>query len=160
MRPAMRPALLLALLLAACTPQSGMPTSGEADPAGEARLEEARQRWTAQQPEAYTFTYTRHCFCPPQYRGPFAVTVRSGEPGEVAYEGEGEPMSEALAEAALTMDDLFDVLADAYARRAASVHAEYDAATGQPTTIQIDYHEQMADEEVGFAIETARALGR
>ncbi len=154
------PILLLALLLASCTQQSGMPTSGEADPAREARLEEARRRWAARQPAAYAFTYTRHCYCPPQYRGPFAVTVRGGEAAEVAYEGQGEPMDEALAEAALTMDDLFDVLADAYTRRAARVHAEYDPATGQPTTIQIDYHEQMADDELGFTIEPMRSLDR
>jgi len=155
-----RSLLLLALLLASCAPQSGAPTSGEADPGGAARLEEARRRWAARQPEAYVVTYTRHCFCPPQYRGPFAVTVRDGEPAEVAYEGEGEPMDEALAEAALTVDDFFDVVADAYARRAAAVHAEYDPATGQPTTLQLDYHEQVADEELGFTLEPERAPGR
>lgn len=169
----MRLVLLLALTFAACTPQpapsvpspdsvaveSGTPTSGEADPEGEARLAEARQRWAAQRPEAYRFTYSRICFCPPQYRGPFVVTVLGDEVAEIAYEGEGEPVEEALADAALTVDDLFDMLADAYDRHAASVTAGYDAETGQPTTIQIDYHEQIADEEVGFTIEPVRPLG-
>lgn len=134
------------------------PTSGEADPEGEARLADHRQRWEAQRPESYRFTYTRICFCPPQLRGPFSVTVRGDEAAETAYEGEGEPDKAALERAGLTIGDLFDVIDDAYERRAESVQATYDEKTGQPTSIQIDYHEQMADEEVGFTIEPVEPL--
>ena len=135
-----------------------VPTSGEADPEGAARLADHRRRWEAQRPDGYRFTYTRSCFCPPQLRGPFVVTVRGEEAADVRYEGEGEPDKAASERAALTVDDLFDVLADAYERRAESVQATYDAKTGQPTSIQIDYHEQMADEEVGFTIEPVEPL--
>ncbi len=139
-------------------PSPGVPTSGMPDPDGEARLAEARQQWAAQRPDAYRFTYTRNCFCPPQYRGPFAATVRGDEAVNVAYEGEGEAAADALARADLTVDDLFDVLAEAYARNAASVTVDYAAETGQPTNVYIDYNEQIADEEVGFTIEPVRPL--
>lgn len=139
-------------------PGGGVPTSGEADPEGEARLVEARQRWGAQRPEAYRFTYTRVCFCPPQYRGPFVVTVRGDGVVEAVYQGEGEPVEDALEGAKLTVDALFDVLGDAYERRAESVQVAYDEETGQPTSIQIDYNEQIADEEVGFTIEPVEPL--
>ena len=136
-----------------------LPGGGTPDPEGLARLDDARAKWEAQAPEVYRLTYTRHCFCPPQYRGPFTVTVRSGEPAGVTYGGEGEPVEAALDGAALAVDDLFDVVLDAYKRNAAEVHVAYDAQTGQPTSIQIDYDYQMADEEVGFTIEPAQPIG-
>lgn len=116
-----------------------------------------RQRWQAQGPEDYRFTYTRQCFCPPQARGPFEVTVRDGKVETVTYKGEGEPMERPLSEYQ-TVEDLFAVLADAYDRGAASVRASYDAETGQPTEFFIDYDEQIADEEVGFTVEPVRPL--
>jgi hypothetical protein len=57
-----------------------------------------------------------------------------------------------------TVDDLLTLISEAYDRGAASVRASYDAATGQPTEVYIDYDEQMADEEVGFTVEPVRPL--
>ena len=164
---------LLILSLGACAPvpaptepggsseparPSGIPPSGKPDPEGEARLAENRARWTAQQPDTYRFTYTRNCFCPQEYRGPFAIAVQGGEVAEVTYEGEGEPIEDALTNASLTIDDLFDLVAEAYERKAFSVTVDY-AETGQPTNIYIDYNAQIADEEVGFTIEPVRPAG-
>lgn len=175
------PLIVLPFLLAACAPPPAptvpvradsvsveaegplqvepLPNERADDPEGRERLAEARARWSERRPGAYRFTYTSHCFCPPQFRGPFVVTVRGGEVAGVTYEGEGEPIEGALENAARTIGDLFEVLADAYARKAAEVHATYDPETGQPTSIQIDYDYQMADEEVGFTIEPAQPIG-
>lgn len=160
---------LLVLTLAACSPPPA-PTvpvradSVHAEPAplgtgedGPQALAESRTRWQAQRPDGYRFTYTRNCFCPPQYRGPFEVTVRGGEVAAVAYKGEGEPTDRALSEYE-TVDDLFALIAEAYDRDAARVDVTYALATGQPTSIYVDYNEQMADEEVGFTVELARPL--
>lgn len=124
---------------------------------GPQALAASRARWEAQRPGDYRFTYTRSCFCPPQYRGPFDVTVRGGAVADVAYEGEGEPIDRPLTEYQ-TVDDLFALIAEAYARDAARVDATYDPTTGQPTEVYIDYNEQMADEEVGFTIESIRPV--
>lgn len=165
------PLVFLTLALGACSTSQprpdapvrvdslqAFPEPGPLSAYGEDYLAANRQRWAAEGPTDYRFTYTRNCFCPPQYRGPFVVTVRDGEVTDVVYEGDGEPIDRALTEYQ-TVDDLFALLAEAYDRDAASVRVSYAAATGQPTEIYIDYDEQMADEEVGFTVEAVRALG-
>jgi len=161
------PIIVLALTLGACSasqPRSDVPVrvdSLQASPVmmdTDDDLAANRQRWDAQNLEDYRFTYTLNCFCPPQARGPFEVTVRDGKVADVLYKGEGEPMDRPLAEYE-TVEDLFAVLADAYDRGAASVRVSYDAETGQPTEFFIDYDEQIADEEVGFTVEPVRPLG-
>lgn len=161
------PLVLLTLALGACStsqPRSDAPVrvdSLQASPveagADEDDLTANRQRWDAQNIEDYRFTYARQCFCPPQERGPFEVTVRGGKVEAATYRGEGEPMDRPLTEYQ-TVEDLFALIADAYDRGAASVRASYDVATGQPTEVYIDYDEQMADEEVGFTVEPVRPL--
>jgi hypothetical protein len=166
----LRIALLLAVLpLAACSSPrpDAVPVRADslrAEPVplgamddGPQALAASRATWEAQRPADYRFTYARSCFCPPQYRGPFDVTVRSGAVADVAYKGEGEPIDRPLTEYQ-TVDDLFALLAEAYARNAARVDVTYDPATGQPTSFYIDYDEQMADEEVGFTVEPARPV--
>lgn len=160
----------LVLTLAACSPPRPEVVPVRADslhaaPApldpvggGPQALTASRATWQAQRPADYRFTYTRTCFCPPQYRGPFEVTVRGGEVTDVAYKGEGEPVDRPLTEYQ-TVDDLFALIAEAYERDAARVDAAYDPATGQPTNIYIDYNEQMADEEVGFTVESVQPVG-
>lgn len=132
---------------------------GQLDPSegGPQALATNRATWQAQRPDDYRFTYTRNCFCPPQYRGPFEVTVRGGTVADVGYEGEGEPVDRPLSEYE-TVDDLFALLGEAYDRDAARVDVTYDESTGQPTSIYIDYEEQMADEEVGFTVEPVQPL--
>ncbi len=167
----LRSALLLAVLtLAACSSPRPEPTvpvrtdSLHAEPTspgamddGPQALAASRVRWEAQRPGDYRFTYSRNCFCPPQYRGPFDVTVRGGAVADVAYRGEGDPIDRPLTEYQ-TVDDLFALIAEAYARDAARVDVTYDPTTGQPTEVYIDYDEQMADEEVGFTVEPVRPV--
>jgi hypothetical protein len=166
--------VLLSLALGACSTSQPAPdvpvrvdslradpspvSAGADDTDGEAALAANRQRWAAQGAADYQFTYTRGCFCPPQYRGPFDVTVRGGAVTDVVYRGEGEPADRALSEFQ-TVEDLFDLIAEAYDRKAARVDVTYDAATGQPSDVYIDYDEQMADEEIGFTVEPVRPLG-
>lgn len=161
------PFLFLAFTLGACSasqPRSDVSVrvdSLQASPAvvgtDGVDLATSRQQWDAQNLESYRFTYSRQCFCPPQARGPFEVTVRDSKVADVLYKGEGEPMDRPLAEYQ-TVEDLFALLADAYDRGAASVRVSYDAETGQPAEIYIDYDEQMADDEVGFTVEPVRPL--
>ncbi len=60
-----------------------------------------------------------------------------------------------------TVEGLFDLIADAIARRAYSIQAAYHPDLGYPESVYIDYDERQADEERGFNITmlTADSLG-
>lgn len=149
---------LSALLISGCTAPaeievepSGVPASPK--PTGSAAerspdLEDAVQRWEDADLEAYTMTLRRICFCmAPDYTGPFAVTVRGGALDSVVLEG--APVE---TERALTVEDLFELIEDAYERRAEVVEVEFDETYGYPTNLSIDYSSMMADEEIGYSI--------
>ena len=138
----MRAFLLPLLLLTACS-QTVPATSSAPE-----TLDEARARWAAADLDDYRMTLTRSCFCPEYYRGPFEVAVDDGEVTAVGFQGRELP-----ADRVLTVDALFDLLAEAYASGAARVEVTYDATLGYPTSLYIDQDEQMADEEVGYTVE-------
>jgi hypothetical protein len=52
-----------------------------------------------------------------------------------------------------TIDELFDRLANAFARDAALINVTWDAERGYPRTAYIDISELIADEEQGWSIE-------
>jgi hypothetical protein len=153
---------VLAALLAACSAPdpitlppgpSGDPASGPASDEAPRELALARERWEAAGPAAYEMTLRRSCFCPPDWRGPFRVTVRDGAVASVTYEG--APVD---AERAVTVDALFDLVADAAARRAERLDVVYDPDWGYPARLFIDYDARIADEEVGYEVEAFRPL--
>ena len=131
-------------------PASPKPTGGVA--AEPAALEDAVQRWEDAGLESYTMTLRRVCFClVPDFTGPFEVTVRGGEITSVVLEGDAVELDRAE-----TVEDLFDLLEDAYAQRAESVEATFDPTYGYPTNLSIDYEAQLADEEIGYLVSDFR----
>lgn len=138
----------LSLLLAA----SGCSVVG-ASRGGDPALAEARARWEARGPADYAMTQSRSCFCPRDVTGPFEVAVRDGAITSVTFDGASVPTDRAQS-----VDALFDLIADAYARDAAEVRVRYDPALGYPTEIWIDYDRQMADEETGYTVSALSPL--
>ena len=93
-------------------------------------------------------TLRRLCFCPsPDYTGPFEVTVRGGDVSAVRLNG-----SAVDAERGVSVEALFALIDDAYARGAAEVELAFHPELGYPTSIGIDYDRQMADEEIGYRV--------
>lgn len=113
----------------------------------EAALADARRWWAARGPESYTMTQTRGCFCPPEFVGPFEVTVRRGAVVSVRYNGAQVP-----SDRARTVEALFDLIADAYARDADDVQVAYHPTLGYPTQISIDYRAEVADDELSITV--------
>ena len=135
----------LALVLVAVLVGSGCSVLD--DPREPAALVEARARWAAAGPASYSMTLTRSCYCPREFSGPFGVTVRDGAVASVTLDGEAVPL-----ERALTIEALFDLVAEAYARDAARVDVIYDLGLGYPTHVSIDYSVQIADEEIAYTV--------
>jgi hypothetical protein len=140
-------AVSIALVLASAG--CGILDPGES---GREELEENRERWEAIRPVAYAMVIERRCFCPAPARGPVRVTVEATIPTGRVYADSGEVVPAELAPLFPTIDGLFDVLADAYARSAHEIRVSYDEGSGIPVDVWIDYQETMADEELGFSV--------
>lgn len=147
----MRPPSVSALLLVAALLIGGCSVFGSSSREQDA-LDEARARWDASGPSAYSMTYGRLCFCPTEVTGPFAVRVVGDRVVEVTLDG-----TPVVYDRAMTVDALFERLASAYARDAHRVDVTYDSALGFPSSIFIDYDERIADEEMGYTVTDLRA---
>ena len=131
-----------------------VPSGPAAEPSPD--LEPARQRWAEAGLDAYTMTLQRICFCPsPDYTGPFDVTVRNGALASVELDG-----AVVDDERGMTVDELFELLDEAYARGAARVTVAFDPDLGYPTNVSIDYDTRMADEEIAYTVSDLRAFDR
>ncbi|WP_412070317.1 DUF6174 domain-containing protein [Rubrivirga sp. IMCC43871] len=160
--------LRLALFAAVLIPLAGCPAPAEIDPieppmlpGGPAAvrspdLDAAMAKWADAELDAYTMTLRRMCFCPtPDYTGPFSVTVRDGEVATVRLDGATVP-----AERGMSVEDLFELLEDAYAREAEVVEVSFDPDLGYPSAINIDYSSRMADEEIAYGVSDLKPAGR
>jgi len=148
-------------LLGSMMALAGTGCAGTVGPVGPVLdLAEARARWEGVGPESYEFAVLRSCFCPKEWRGPVRVAVSSGVAVDWTYVDEGTAVPESLQPHFPTVAGLFDVLEDAYERQAETVRVTYDAETGAPVEIWIDYQSNVADEELGFTIvESVHSVG-
>jgi hypothetical protein len=113
------------------------------------RLEANRAQWRSQGVDSYEFVLRRLCFCGGG-TSPAKVVVRNGQRLSVSDLETGEPVPEMFAQYYLTVDELFDFVADAISRKAHRIDVTYDATWGYPTKISIDYIEAAIDEEMAF----------
>lgn len=132
--------VLCVLFAPACSPQL-------------VELHTAHARWKALRLENYDFELTRSCFCPDTT--PHLVEVRNGKVSTVRRLSDGLVVPLEQASWVLTVDQFFEQLAVA-SREAASWSAEYDARTGVPEQIDIDWILEMADDEDSFTLKLVR----
>ncbi|WP_242048522.1 MULTISPECIES: DUF6174 domain-containing protein [Nostocaceae] len=117
-----------------------------------------RKLWNQQNIRNYRYTLSRSCFCAPAARGPVIITVRNGITASITTTT-GQPVSNPeFFERYKTIPKLFNVIADAIARRADNVDVTYNSRRGYPTQISIDYSFQTADEELFLTIENFQTL--
>ena len=114
------------------------------------RLGEQRALWQALGLNDYTYDVQRICFCP--FREGVRVTVVDGAVAGATDLATGEVLEPNEVQWYLTIDDLFDLVQDAYDENAHEVQVEFDPSRGYPTRIYIDYSEMIADEELGFTL--------
>lgn len=117
-----------------------------------------RKLWNEQNIQNYRYTLSNSCFCIPEARGPVVITVQNGITTSITTTT-GEPVSNPeFFERYKTIPKLFNVIADAIARRADNIDVQYNSALGYPTQISIDYSFQQADEELFLTIENFQEL--
>lgn len=130
------PVLLLAAL-AGC----GL---GDDDGLQRQKLQEARTRWEGKDVASYSYLLELQCFCAPASQlQPVLVTVRDGAVVSLQYWDE-DPAKRTPAPASIfgaydTVEELFDLIADAIDRDADVLQVGYDAEYGFPYLVNVDY---------------------
>lgn len=143
----------LAFLLAgSCV--SGAEGQGEI----QVRLDENRDKWSSRSIASYRFEFRWICYCVPDYRRPVVISVGDGEIDSVEYADTGQKLEPSEFDRYRTVAGLFKFLQEAIDRRAHRITVSYDAELGYPRSAEIDYHEQMMDEEMKFAVDKFEAI--
>ena len=134
------------LHIAALTPVSCSDSMGP----DRLRLVEQRELWESQALRDYSFEVQRLCFCPVRER--VRVRVVDGAVAGAVDLVAGEELGGDEVRWYLSIDGLFDLLDDAYSQGAHRIEVDFHASQGHPTHLWIDYHENIADEELGFTL--------
>ncbi|MGV6808887.1 MAG: DUF6174 domain-containing protein [bacterium] len=116
-------------------------------------LNENRAKWENADFALYDYQLQRSAFTLPEFLRPIQVNVNTGN-GEVSstFADDGQPVPDDYPFANTTIDDVFDLIADAIENGADNVNVTYDEQFGYPTSVAIDYSEQIADEELFLSI--------
>jgi len=118
-------------------------------------LDRARANWVRAGISDYNYKLTIGCFC--AETGTFDVEVRNGVVVNTTVSS-GANSPGGGEGAGKTMDDLFGVLAQAYAQNADEVLVEYIALLGYPTSISIDYVREVSDDEIFYGVDSFERL--
>jgi len=124
------------------------------------QFEAALGMWRAADLSDYDYSFTRGCFCPEEFVGPYAVTVLENRVAAASFQGTDLFDIDILEigryeEIVKTVDDVFAEIELAL-READSFTAEYHPVLGYPTSVYIDWIANAADEEVGYTIRNLR----
>lgn len=111
-----------------------------------------RQLWSKQSLGSYQYVFNWNCFCLPEYTAPVLIRVESGEWSEISLVRDGTPVNRDDWKRYKTIEELFDIIDQAFLQDAKEIRAEYDPDFGYPTSVFIDYDEMIADEERGFNV--------
>ncbi len=112
----------------------------------EGELETAEERWMASGISDYTLVIGYGCFCPPEVRGPFEVTVENGEVVEIRFDGAViQPEPGITPVEVFTVEGLFAEIRSSL--DADEITVSYDER-GNPTLIDIDRIANAIDDEL------------
>lgn len=124
----------------------------------QARLNLNRYKWLSGGIQDYQYTFQWSCYCFDDYVKPVIIFVRSGVVISVRYVDSGAPVDSSNFDRYRTVVSLFDLLQEAIDNRAYYLSISYDPELGFPTSAYIDYEASVADEELGFRIESLTPL--
>lgn len=147
--------LCSAVLLTACV--SNFQVQGE--PAG-VSLEQARERWRAEQLGSYEYEIVRQCYCTPEYTRPMRVSVRENVVVAARYSDDRSPVPAAVVKSLRSIDGWFDHIAQGYKQGYFRMQIDYHSQQGYPQELFMDRREQVADDEETVRIKLISASMR
>lgn len=107
----------------------------------------ARARWAEQHLTTYKITSQTGCFCPFEMVDPIRLVVTADQVTAASYVADQRAVSDVILRNQLTVEGAFDKIQDALDRHAADLKVTFDPQRGYPTSIQIDYAKNAADDE-------------
>ncbi len=117
-------------------------------------LRENRARWQEVGVDSYRYVLRVGCFCPPEITDPVVVEVRDGVVASVTSQATGLAVEWPESFVAYdTVEELFDVVGNALDRGADELSVAYHDEYGVPVSIEIDYSERVADDEMGLYVD-------
>jgi hypothetical protein len=117
--------------------------------------------WQEKKPAAFSYTYQRNCFCPPDWRGPFSVYADSVSVDSVFRRfagGDGDSVAITENLQSYSIDSIRAELNAMLELDHDTAIVRYDSVYGFPASAYIDFNFQAADEEYGFTITDFRNL--
>jgi hypothetical protein len=121
----------------------------------------ARARWADASAASYEYGYHKFCECHGDTPPETLVSVTDGNVVNVRHKPAGSDIEVPAAERNFqyywTIDGLFDLIQSAIARDA-TVRVRFDPTLGYPTSVFIDYSENLIGDEVDVRITQLRML--
>ncbi|KAL7519981.1 hypothetical protein ACHAWX_004737 [Stephanocyclus meneghinianus] len=123
----------------------------------QAELDAHRATWNAfvGKSKNYDMSFERICFCPEQWRGPFAMRVRDGNVQSATYTSEAMRESTVdpdMLRGLLTVDGVLDKIQQGLDRRYVDLQVTYNETAGYPASFYSDMSKRIADDEMTFRI--------
>lgn len=123
-----------------------------------AQLQQSKRLWAKQKIANYRYTLSRSCFCVPEARQPVKIEVRNGKVTSLVAANSGKAVNPEYFSKYDSIPKLFDIVQDAIAKKAHRISVTYHPTLGYPTKIEIDYDQQMADEELYVTVENLEVI--
>lgn len=100
----------------------------------------------------YQYDYRNICFCALETTDEVSIFVLNGVIDSVAYNQSGLPVEPALYLNFRTVNQLFGLIQSAIDQEAFSLSVTYHPVLGYPSMIDIDYEQNLADDELGVRV--------
>ncbi|MDF1595440.1 MAG: DUF6174 domain-containing protein [Acidimicrobiia bacterium] len=119
------------------------------------RLADRQQTWSERGPESYRYQLTVDCYCPEEVRGPFQITVHSGEVAGVIRTSSPAGSVAIVEFLDPTIEGLF-ALIEANADGDV-IDVAYDGQLGYPVSIILDPSADNFDDELSVFVRNLEA---
>lgn len=108
------------------------------------------KKWISKNITNYSFSLRINCFCVIERTGPHLIKVVNNKITSV----NGLPYDPNLTGTLPTVSELFDIIQTKLSQRPFQQTIEYHPSLGYPTSAYFDMDERIADEEIGYVIES------
>ena len=143
-----RPTALFASLLLSVTMAGCLTSPDDAD-----ELSRQRRKWESQGITDYRVLSRMICFCVGDATAPVVLHVLNRRLVSVTRADDLSPVPPSeWAFRYYTIDEMFDLIADAQAKGASEVRVTYDPMLGYPTSVFLDMSIRVADDERQFEL--------